>query len=124
MEKERFITLWEYVTGPSGTVSTEDLFKACCMYLGGVPQSEEATASLNKAISQVLADDDKSSSSVLKKILGGESELASLLGKTAQAAEKPRDSLKTILDDDLGDEDDDSSVDEVSFMLLMKSNKK
>ena len=114
MEKERFTTIWEYAS-PAAEVTEEDLFRVCSMYLGGATPSEEQ--SLKSAIAKLLmTGGDRKSDVVLSKILKGENELTEYLSNVSSSKEtKPnKDSLRTILDDDLAEDDeDDSSVDEV-----------
>ena len=115
MEKERFTTIWEYAS-PADEVNEEDVFRVCSMYLGGAPTEEPALGNLKSAVATLLTAVGRKSDAILAQILKGDNPLTEYLsGALEKSQSKPKDSLRTILDQDLADDDeDDSSVEEVS----------
>jgi hypothetical protein len=113
MDKERVKALWEYaVQGPN--VSEKDLLQFCSMYLGK-QIDKDVQDKLAAAITETLSNTvSRNSIDVLDNILKHDSTLFRILGELSPVTTKPKESLRTILDENLGEDDeDDSSVDEV-----------
>lgn len=123
MDSAKFLALWEYAS-PGATVTEEDVYRVCCMYLGSaVPNSDTEKAQLRNAIQRMLSSiGSNNSDTVMQTIVKGGNELADLLGRfsnvTLSSKGEKKDNLRTILDDNLDDDEDDESVNEVSFIYV------
>lgn len=109
MDVARLRALWEYAV-PGNTVSKSELVTVCSMYLGGASKDD---AAMHSAVESVLAI-ATTSKQVLDLLISGENAVTTLLkASTANAPGKTASSsLRTILDQDLAEDEDDSSVDE------------
>src|SRR5262245_46815981 len=103
MEKERFITIWEYVN-PSN-VSEEEVFKICSIYLGSSLENDDAKSKLRNAIKSTLSSQEQQDD-ILKKIVAGGNELHDYLSSNLVKREQPKDTLRTILDKEIAEDDD------------------
>ena len=120
MDIGRFSAYFEHFIGSGSTkqVTKDALAKVCGMYTGeteGSSRLEEACEGFLNTI-QGPSTADK----VLDVISRGGSTFGETLEKIKRENDtnKPQSSLKTFMETNLQDDDDDSSVDEVSFSLL------
>jgi hypothetical protein len=110
MNEERFKTLWEYADIGS-IISSDQLLKVCMIYAGSVPDGQDD--SLRAAVQQILAVAGDDAMQVQQAVLNPASDIAKLLSSwtsAPSAATSGESKLKTILDKNFEDDDDDSSV--------------